>query len=92
MSVEETLESRNPTHGDYTEQSTIHANLLAVIEPYMGKLRPSHKQALIVITLKISRILAGNQDHEDHWHDIAGYATLGEERCIDPNQTELDIG
>ena len=29
-----------------------------------------------MIVHKIGRILAGNPNHSDHWHDIAGYATL----------------
>ena len=33
-----------------------------------------------MIVHKIARILAGDPNHADHWHDIAGYAILVEER------------
>lgn len=29
-----------------------------------------------MILHKIARIMNGDPDHIDHWHDIAGYATL----------------
>ena len=33
-------------------------------------------QSLDAIADKIGRILAGNPDFKDHWHDIQGYAVL----------------
>jgi hypothetical protein len=42
----------------------------------VGLLNPSQREALDMIQHKIGRILAGNPNHHDHWHDIAGYATL----------------
>lgn len=33
-------------------------------------------QSLDAIADKIGRILAGNPDFKDHWHDIQGYAAL----------------
>lgn len=88
MTVEDTLKDRNPTHGGYSQQAEVHDALLKVMEPFIGKLRPSHRQALNLIAMKISRILVGNENHTDHWHDIGGYAKLGEERCIDPDQPD----
>lgn len=35
-------------------------------------------EALEMIQHKIGRILSGNPNEPDHWHDIAGYATLVE--------------
>lgn len=35
-------------------------------------------EALDMIQHKIGRILSGNPNEPDHWHDIAGYATLVE--------------
>ncbi len=34
-----------------------------------------------MICLKISRIVTGDPEHPDNWHDIAGYATLAEREC-----------
>jgi hypothetical protein len=44
------------------------------------ELNPVQMEALEMIAHKIARILNGNPDHHDHWHDIAGYATLVAER------------
>lgn len=41
---------------------------------------PDQKEALSMIFSKIARILNGDPDHIDSWHDIAGYATLVEDR------------
>lgn len=38
------------------------------------------KQALTVIADKIARILSGDPDYADNWHDIQGYAKLVEDR------------
>lgn len=91
MRVEDTLKQRSSVHGDYVKQSNLHDELLALIEPYMKKLKPQHRQALNAICMKISRILVGDDNFPDHWHDIGGYAKLGEESCtyVDPNQQEL---
>jgi hypothetical protein len=38
------------------------------------------KQALDVIADKIARILVGDPNYLDNWHDIQGYAKLVEDR------------
>ena len=38
------------------------------------------KQALEVIADKIARILSGDPNYDDNWHDIQGYAKLVEDR------------
>ena len=40
------------------------------------ELSPDQAEALDMIAHKIARILNGDPNHHDHWHDIAGYATL----------------
>jgi hypothetical protein len=45
-----------------------------------GSLRADQREALEMIATKIGRILNGNRDHIDSWHDIAGYAKLIEHR------------
>lgn len=46
--------------------------------PVRGELPDTHLEALDMICHKIARILAGDPNEPDHWHDIAGYATLVE--------------
>lgn len=43
-------------------------------------LTPIAKQALTVIADKIARILNGDPNYADNWHDIQGYAKLVEDR------------
>lgn len=43
-------------------------------------LSPVQRQALTVIADKIARILSGDPNYNDNWHDIQGYAKLVEDR------------
>ena len=59
-----------------------------------GWVRLAHdqRQALTVIADKIARILNGDPNYIDNWHDIQGYAKLVEDRLladIDRQKTEL---
>ena len=78
MSIEETLAERQKTHGEFTTQAVISQHLKQTIHYYEGhrELDPDQLEALEMIAHKIARILNGNPNIRDHWHDIAGYATL----------------
>ena len=41
-------------------------------------LAPHQKESLEMIQHKIARILNGDPNYSDSWHDISGYATLVE--------------
>ena len=43
-------------------------------------LSPDQREALEMIAHKIARILNGDPDYADSWHDIAGYAQLVADR------------
>ena len=47
-----------------------------------AKLDPDQREALEMIAHKMARILNGDQDHLDSWHDIQGYARLVEQRLV----------
>lgn len=76
--INETLAQRNQTHGDFKT----HARICQDIKEMMysngrwSALEADQAEALEMIAHKIARILNGNPDVHDHWHDIAGYATL----------------
>jgi hypothetical protein len=85
--IQDTLEERAgryEVHGDYEAGSAIAVQLKDVLRaaPAYAALRPAHKQALDMIADKISRILNGDPLYADNWHDIAGYATRGEQYCL----------
>jgi hypothetical protein len=56
-------------------------NALAVV-PEFAELPADMREAMQTICTKMSRALHGNPDEPDHWRDIAGYATLVENRLI----------
>jgi len=81
MSIEKTLKQRQKTHGDFATHAKISQELKAVLWKYdYQELAPDQCEALEMICHKIARILNGNPNTNDHWHDIAGYATLVDER------------
>ena len=76
--TESLLATRGETHGPWILHAQITQDLKATMESTSSwdRLSPSQREALSMIAHKIGRILAGNPDHQDHWDDIAGYATL----------------
>jgi hypothetical protein len=77
-----TLNARAKTHGDYSEQAATTQALKRVMQgtPNWGRLTPAQAEALDMVAHKIGRILTGNPNTHDHWHDMAGYATLAADR------------
>ena len=93
-SIHEILQERGKTHGKYTEHAKITQQLKAAIFEEISHGKPSRVKSsglgiafeddqletLDMICHKIGRIVAGNPNVEDHWRDIAGYATLVADR------------
>ena len=50
----------------------------AIINESHANLKSYQRESLDMIVHKIARILNGDPNHVDSWHDIAGYATLVE--------------
>lgn len=82
--IEDTLTERGARYGDFTEHASIAQELQTAMRTRNGwqRLTPDKKQALTVIADKIARILSGDPEYRDNWHDIQGYAKLAEERCF----------
>lgn len=80
--VSETLKERGERYGDFTDHAEIAQGLQDVMRGGEGwqRLDPCKKQALTVIADKIARVLSGDPEYADNWHDIQGYAQLVEER------------
>ena len=85
MTVQNTLEERGKRYGSFKEHAIIAQNLKHEMWITSGWQRLAHdqKQALEVIADKIARILNGDPDYVDNWHDIQGYAKLVEDRLIE---------
>ena len=77
MTIQKTLKERQKTHGNFKTHAEISQKLKAVLwEHGYQELEADQIEALEMICHKIARILNGNPNHKDHWHDIAGYSTL----------------
>jgi Domain of unknown function (DUF6378) len=78
MSIEKTLQERARTHGHFESHSRISQCIKTQMFNAHGysSLNAMQREALDMIAHKIARILNGNPGVHDHWHDIAGYATL----------------
>ncbi len=75
-----TLAERGNSHGDFRENGSVMQHLKEVVrsERNWSQLPPYQREAIEMIIHKLGRILCGNSNFTDHWHDIAGYATLVE--------------
>ena len=91
--VQKTLDKRGKNYGSYLDQSCIAENLMSQIEQEKGWKRfpPTHRQATRMIAIKLARLLNGDPNHADSWHDIAGYASLAEKHC-DLQSNKPDTG
>lgn len=82
MAVENTLEERGKRYGEFSHHALISQDLKMIIHRTDGwkRLGVDQAEALDMIMHKIARILNGDPNYMDSWHDIAGYATLVEQR------------
>lgn len=80
MSISETLNQRQATHGDFCDVASVTQSLKSILRhaKRYDDLDHVHKEALDNICQKMARCVCGNANHADNWHDIAGYATLVE--------------
>lgn len=92
--INKTLEERGSRYGDFTDHAAVAQALQNVMRNAYApekdgpakatnlwdKLPDTQKQALTVIADKIARILTGDPNYADNWHDIQGYAKLVEDR------------
>jgi len=75
--IQDTLAQRQVTHGDFRLNALASQQLKEIIKCNTIKiLSRAHREALDLICGKIARIVTGDPNHADSWHDIAGYATL----------------
>lgn len=84
MSIENTLTERGDRYGKFSGHAAVSQDLKLMISMHLrhrGKvLAPDQQEALEMICHKIARIINGDADYADSWHDIAGYSTLIVER------------
>ena len=81
-SIDKTLDERGQRYGEFAG----HAHVTQLLKRAMGrhpgwrKLADDQREALEMTAHKIGRILNGDPDYIDSWHDIIGYVRLVEQR------------
>ncbi len=83
MNTAALLSERGTTHGSFTENARNGQALRDLFRssPKWDAMPAVHREALDMIATKMSRIMSGQSCVDDHWADIAGYASLAREIC-----------
>lgn len=88
-SVDATIAERGARYGaTYMEQARVTQSVKRAMadSAQWNSLKDDQRDALEMIAVKVGRILTGDPDYLDSWHDIAGYARLIEKR-LTPQET-----
>ena len=81
-SIDATLDERGRRYGIFMGHADITQTLKQAMQrtPKWTELKNDQREALDMIAHKIGRILNGDPDYIDSWHDIVGYTRLVEQR------------
>jgi hypothetical protein len=82
VDINATLAQRGSRYGSFAEQARIEQNIKRAFAdtPNWAELPDDCKSCLEMLATKISRILKGDAQYHDSWHDIVGYAKLVADR------------
>jgi hypothetical protein len=83
LTIEQTLEQREATHGDFADVASYAQLMKDLLRNSIGyiNMNDAQREACETWLMKTARLMAGDVDHIDHAHDIAGYATLYVRAC-----------
>jgi hypothetical protein len=84
-SITATLQNRQNRYGDFDDHARITQDIkrAMVHTNNWERLTPAMKESLEMIAHKIGRILNGDPNYKDSWHDIVGYAKLIDDNLED---------
>jgi len=76
--IDATLSERGSRYGDFGEHARITQNIKAAMRdsPNWKALPDNMKESLEMAAHKMGRILNGDPNYHDSWHDIIGYTKL----------------
>lgn len=82
QNIDDTLAERGSRYGSFAEHARISQSIkdAMIVSPNWTKLAPDQREALEMIAHKVARILNGDPDYHDSWHDIIGYTKLVADR------------
>ena len=83
--IDDTLEERGNRYGEFIYHAEVTQNIKRAMKTGQNwaKLSDSMQESLEMIAHKIGRILNGDPNYKDSWHDIIGYAKLIEDTLED---------
>ena len=83
-SIEQTLAQRQSQYGCFEDVAFVTQGMIELMRKCnYDKMPASHQEALHMICSKMARIVNGDFNHKDSWHDIGGYAKLIEDEIFD---------
>jgi len=81
IELKEILVERNKSHGPFNRQAELTQRLKCLVREYSvasnNDITLQQMESIDMILHKIARIVVGDPTLQDHWDDIAGYATIG---------------
>lgn len=79
--IDKTIKEREKSHGNFAYTAQLCQDFKKILHgsKNWNHLTPLQRETLESVTGKISRILSGDPNHRDSYHDIAGYAALCEQ-------------
>lgn len=78
--VDETLKERKSQYGCFEDVAFVTQGFIEIMSKCKYKEMPQpHQMALYMIASKMARLVNGDCNHKDSWHDIGGYAKLIED-------------
>lgn len=90
MNIDDTLKERGARYGQFDEHARIAQNIKQALKdsPNWDQLADDQKECLEMLAHKTGRILNGDPDFHDSWHDIVGYAKLVADRLLKKSQSQ----
>ena len=83
QTIEATLAERQAQYGCFEDVAFVTENIMAVLSKVrtngLNDLPHTHRMALYMIASKMARIVNGDFNYRDNWHDIGGYSKLIED-------------
>ena len=85
MDIETTLQERGNRYGEFPEHARITQNIKRAMRdsPNWEKLADDQKEMLEMVAHKIGRLLNGDANYHDNYHDIIGYTKLVADRLAE---------
>jgi hypothetical protein len=82
--ISKTLSERGSRYGEFIDHAHYSQRIQRVFQqsPNWTKMRDDQREALTLIAHKIARIINGDPNYADSWHDLQGYALLVEQRLV----------